>query len=57
MFTTNDKCPIKDMIQKIQTIQTKTKERYEKLQSSSEVKLPNNDSNRDNSKLNIVELR
>ena len=57
MFTTNDKCPIKDMIQKIQTIQTKTKERYEKLQDSSKIKLPNNGSNRDNIRLNIVELR
>ena len=57
MFTTSDKCPIKDMIQKILLIQTKTKQTHEKLQNSPEVKLPNNGSNRGNNRFSNMELR
>lgn len=53
----DSKCPIKGMIEKIQTIHNKTKQTHEKLQNTPADKLSNNGSNRNNNKFGIMEFK
>ena len=55
--TTNIKCPIVALMKKIEVIQTKTKKNHEKLQSTPAIKLVNNDNNRCNTGIYIMESK